>query len=99
MKTLAFDLVSMATIILMVAALVGVLLRNASAAARHVVWTAAFAALLVLPAARFVLPSLQIPILPLPAIVRPVDSATPLPNPTATTQVAVPVIAAPSGAT
>jgi len=64
MTGLTLDLVSKATLILFAACGLAALMRRASAAARHVVWAAAFAALLVLPAARAVLPALHVPVLP-----------------------------------
>lgn len=69
-------------------------LRRGSAAARHFVWTAAFAALLVLPAAILLIPRwspappVSVPVPSVPAVVRPVRiSATPRPAPPARTPV------------
>src|ERR1700679_2505596 len=49
------------TAVLCAAYLAAFALRHRSAAARHLVWTAAFAALLALPFLSFSLPSLRVP--------------------------------------
>ncbi len=54
------------TAILCAAWLAARLMRGRSAAARHMVWTAAMAALLALPALNLVLPSLDLPVASLP---------------------------------
>ena len=54
------------TAILSVAWVAARLLRGRSAAARHMVWTAAMAALLALPVLNLVLPSLELPVASLP---------------------------------
>ncbi|MFN7929842.1 MAG: M56 family metallopeptidase [Blastocatellia bacterium] len=53
-----------ATLILALAGLLNVLLRQASATARHLVWSLALGALLVLPLLASLLPGLRVPILP-----------------------------------
>ena len=50
------------TVFLVAAALVVLLLRNKSAASRHLVWTLAFGCLLVFPFVSMVIPALRVPI-------------------------------------
>lgn len=59
------DLALKATALLIVTAVLVGLMRRASAASRHAVWTAALGAILLLPAARVVLPGMAVPVLPL----------------------------------
>jgi beta-lactamase regulating signal transducer with metallopeptidase domain len=58
------DLALKGTVVLAAAALATLALRRASAAARHLVWTLAFAGLLALPVLGVAVPRWQIPILP-----------------------------------
>jgi beta-lactamase regulating signal transducer with metallopeptidase domain len=58
------DLAVKATALLILTAVLAGLMRRASAASRHAVWTAALGAILLLPAARVVLPGMAIPVLP-----------------------------------
>jgi beta-lactamase regulating signal transducer with metallopeptidase domain len=58
------DLALKGTVVLAAAALATLALRRASAAARHLVWTLAFAGLLALPVLGLAVPRWQIPILP-----------------------------------
>jgi TonB family protein len=59
-ETLAVDMVFKATAILVVAWMAAVLLRRGSAALRHLIWTAAFAAMLALPLLSVTLPALHV---------------------------------------
>jgi len=52
------------TVVLAVAAAIALMLRRRSAAARHLVWTAAVAALLALPPAAWLMPALRLPSAP-----------------------------------
>jgi beta-lactamase regulating signal transducer with metallopeptidase domain len=77
------DAVAKTTVILLAAALASILLRHASAAFRHLVWTLALTSALFLPIASFLLPKWQLPLLTVggePAIAAPA-SARPEPNP------------------
>ena len=65
------DAIAKATIILGVAGLTTVLLRRASAASRHLVWTAALLAALVLPALSMALPRWQMAVVTLPSVASP----------------------------
>ncbi len=64
--TLVFNLLAAAgwksIVVMAIAALATTLLRSRSAAARHFVWTLAFAALLILPLLSFTLPALYLPV-------------------------------------
>ena len=62
------DAIAKATIILGVAGLTTVLLRRASAASRHLVWTAALLAALVLPVLSMALPRWQMAVVTLPSV-------------------------------
>src|SRR5688500_13763844 len=57
------DAVAKTTVILFAAMVASVLLRSASAALRHLVWTLALSSALVLPIASFALPKWQLPLL------------------------------------
>jgi beta-lactamase regulating signal transducer with metallopeptidase domain len=57
------DAVAKATVILLAAALTSVILRKASAALRHLVWTLALFGALVLPVVSLALPKWQLPLL------------------------------------
>jgi beta-lactamase regulating signal transducer with metallopeptidase domain len=57
------DAVAKATVILLAAALTSVILRKASAALRHLVWTLALFSALVLPVLSLALPKWQLPLL------------------------------------
>ena len=61
---LFLDTVVKATVLLVVAWLVAVVLRRASAAVRHRVWCLAFSGLLLLPVLSSLLPGWRVPILP-----------------------------------
>jgi len=63
----AFALAWKSIVVMGAAALVTQGMRRASAAARHLVWTLALAALLVLPAAMLLLPAAEVAVLPAPA--------------------------------
>ena len=65
------DAIAKATIILGVAGLTTVLLRRASAASRHLVWTAALLAALVLPVLSMALPRWQMAVVTLPSVASP----------------------------
>ena len=65
------DAIAKATIILGVAGLTTVLLRRASAASRHLVWTAALLAALVLPVLSLALPRWQMAVVTLPSVASP----------------------------
>ena len=65
------DAIAKATIILGVAGLTTVLLRRASAALRHLVWTAALLAALVLPVLSLALPRWQMAVVTLPSVASP----------------------------
>ena len=65
------DAMAKATIILGVAGLTAVLLRRASAASRHLVWTAALLAALVLPVLSMALPRWQMAVVTLPSVASP----------------------------
>jgi beta-lactamase regulating signal transducer with metallopeptidase domain len=56
------------TLILGAAALLSRLLSRASAAVRHGIWAAALSALVILPAASWILPALELPLLPAPPV-------------------------------
>ena len=56
------DAVAKTTVILLAAALASLVLRHASAALRHLVWTLALSSALVLPIASFALPKWQLPL-------------------------------------
>ncbi len=56
------DLVARATLLLALAAMFAVLLRRAPAATRHLVWLAALAGVLVLPASALMLPRVDVPV-------------------------------------
>lgn len=58
------DLIVKATLLLLLAAGLAAMLRKSSAAVRHRVWSLTFASLLLLPALSYVMPELQLPILP-----------------------------------
>jgi HEAT repeat protein/beta-lactamase regulating signal transducer with metallopeptidase domain len=57
------DAVAKTTVILLAAAVASIVLRRASAALRHLVWTLALSSALVLPLASFALPKWQLPLL------------------------------------
>src|SRR5262249_31550891 len=59
-----FGVGSKGVVVLLVASLVALSMRRSSAAARHLVWSAAIAALLLVPALDLMLPGLRLPILP-----------------------------------
>ena len=63
MNALLVDLAVKSAAILVCAIAVVAMMRRASAASRHAIWTGAFVALLLLPIARASLPEIQIPIL------------------------------------
>ena len=65
------DAIAKATIILGVAGVTTVLLRRASAASRHLVWTAALLAALVLPVLSMALPRWQMAVVTLPSVASP----------------------------
>jgi len=56
------DAVAKTTVMLLAAALASIVLRSASAAMRHLVWTLALSSALVLPIASFALPKWQLPL-------------------------------------
>jgi hypothetical protein len=56
-----------ATLVLVVAWSVALLLRRASAASRHLVWTLAVLSVLALPVAMLLLPAWGVPVVPVPA--------------------------------
>jgi hypothetical protein len=66
------DAVAKTTLILLAAAVASIVLRSASAALRHLVWTLALSSALFLPIASFALPKWQLPLVtitaPAPAI-------------------------------
>ena len=66
------DAIAKATIILGAAGVSAVLLRRASAASRHLVWTAALLAALVLPVLSMALPRWQMAVVTLPSVASPV---------------------------
>src|SRR5262249_50668700 len=59
-----FGVGSKGLVVLLVASLVALSMRRSSAAARHLLWSAAIAALLLVPALDLMLPGLRLPILP-----------------------------------
>src|SRR5262245_60663483 len=61
------DVVAKTTVILLAAAIASIVLRRASAALRHLVWTLALSSALVLPIASFALPKWQLPLLTITA--------------------------------
>jgi len=61
------DVVAKTTVILLAAAVASLMLRRASAALRHLVWTLALSSALVLPIASFVLPKWQLSLLTIAA--------------------------------
>jgi hypothetical protein len=64
------------TAVLVAAWMAAILLRGRSAAARHLVWTAAFAALLALPLLSLSLPALRMPV-PAPNVIIRTTALTP----------------------
>lgn len=66
---LLLEVLLKATIVLTAAGLLAVLLRRAAATTRHLVWSLALGALLVLPLLSLFLPVLRVPILPAPKAV------------------------------
>ena len=86
-----------ATIVLLGALLATRLLRAASAATRHLVWTAAVTAVVALPALTFTLPAWNVPVISFPATLdAPIDSrsandgpSAPAPAPSAVSRQAV----------
>ena len=73
------DVVAKTTVILLSAAVASIVLRRASAALRHLVWTLALSSALVLPIASFALPKWQLPLVTITA-----------PNQTSTVPVSIP---------
>jgi len=61
------DVVAKTTVILLAAAVASIVLRRASAALRHLVWTLALSSALVLPIASFALPKWQLPLVTITA--------------------------------
>jgi hypothetical protein len=61
------DAVAKTTLILLAAAVASIVLRSASAALRHLVWTLALSSALFLPIASFVLPKWQLPLVTITA--------------------------------
>jgi HEAT repeat protein/beta-lactamase regulating signal transducer with metallopeptidase domain len=61
------DVVAKTTVILLAAAVASIVLRRASAALRHLVWTLALSSALVLPVASFALPKWQLPLVTITA--------------------------------
>src|SRR5687768_15340808 len=83
------DAVAKTTMILLAAAVASVLLRHASAALRHLVWTLALTSALVLPIASLALPKWQLPLFTVgaeraiaqaPATVEPADTTVAAPH-------------------
>ncbi len=79
------DAVAKTTVILLAAAAASIVLRQASAALRHLVWTLALTSALFLPIASFALPKWQLPLLtvgaepaPAPAVADQSEPAVPL---------------------
>ena len=70
------EAITKATVILLLAGLVAVTLRHASAAARHLIWTAALLTSLALPAASALLPEWQVAVLNVEAPAAAVAPAT-----------------------
>ncbi len=70
---LLLDTAAKATVLLLLATVAALLFRRASAAARHLIWTAAIAGLFLLPALSWALPAWRI--LPLPAWAEPAAPA------------------------
>lgn len=62
------DAVAKATVILLAAALTSLVLRKASAALRHLVWTLALCSALVLPVVSLALPKWQLPLLTIASV-------------------------------
>src|SRR3954447_6946243 len=79
--TLLVNLTLKSTLVLAIAWVAALALRRRSAAARHIVWTAASAALLALPLLSLSLPAWHHPLaachLPLPDVIRPAENAVP----------------------
>jgi len=76
MIDLWFDLIVKATILCLAAAILTIAMRRASAASRHLVWTGLFIAVLALPIARLLLPTL--PVFVLAAPVQPREAPQPV---------------------
>ena len=83
------DAVAKTTVILLAAAVASILLRHASAALRHLVWTLALTSALVLPVASLALPKWQLPLFTVgaeraiaqaPATVEPADATIAAPR-------------------
>ena len=58
------DAAAKGMVVLLIAAVATLLLRRSSAAVRHMVWAMALACLIAMPLLSFVLPQLQVPLLP-----------------------------------
>ena len=69
------DVVAKTTVILLAAAVASVVLRRASAALRHLVWTLALSSALVLPIASFALPKWQLSLVTISAPAAAVEAA------------------------
>ncbi len=81
------DAVAKTTVILLAAAAASIVLRQASAALRHLVWTLALTSALFLPIASLALPKWQLPLLtigaepaPAPAVAEQIDAAVAAPR-------------------
>jgi beta-lactamase regulating signal transducer with metallopeptidase domain len=70
MIDLMFDFTVKATLLCLAAAILTITMRRASAASRHLVWTGLFIAVLALPIARVLLPTLPVFVLAAPALPR-----------------------------
>lgn len=82
----AFFLAGMAVkgvLVLVVAFAAGAALRKASASVRHMVWTAALAALVALPLLSLALPSLDLRVMPQAVVSAPAPAAASPPHPRA----------------
>jgi HEAT repeat protein/beta-lactamase regulating signal transducer with metallopeptidase domain len=82
------DAVAKTTVILLAAAAASIVLRQASAALRHLVWTLALTSALLLPIASFALPRWQVPLLtvgaqpaPVQAVVEQTEATVAAPHP------------------
>ena len=87
----AADAILKATLVLGSAAIVSTVLRRASAAVRHLIWTLALLAALALPALSFALPRWEMPIVTVPS--SPVDQAAQPVNRESSQSAAAPSIA------